>query len=365
MVFGRKTYRGHRTGSGGWLTGILLFLIVFLMLAAAAAFFLMPQYLVFHKETVEMHVPALQEDGRAYTIQADPGPQPYAGAAEAYITVSPPDYSEVNLGSAKGLNYMQGMFVPFSKVTEDGLNSAVNEAKRLGTNGLILEMKNETGRLAWLSSVDYAASASTNGSWDITPTIETLKADGWKLYAQISCCVDSTLAANVPAVALRNLDGSSYVGGYGGWVDPWNGNVRDYIADLAADLLNKGFDEVILSRVEHPNAEVGYSRVIDSSLGRMTCVTNFAIAVRTRLQPTLDKTRGHLSVVMEHGAMSGETLPNGQNMDNFLKVFDRLVIATDTYSEDARIFIDRKVDSTLRYVPRMAWAFSGGSWILN
>lgn len=42
-----------------------------------------------------------------------------------------------------------------------------------------------------------------------------------------------------------------------------------------------------------------------------------------------------------------------------------MVITTYSYSEDAKVFVEAKIDSTLRFVPRMDWIFSGGSWILD
>ena len=46
-------------------------------------------------------------------------------------------------------------------------------------------------------------------------------------------------------------------------------------------------------------------------------------------------------------------------------MFDRLVIETETYSDDAPVFTEKKIDSTLRFVPQMTWTFGGGSWILD
>ena len=91
---------------------------------------------------------------------------------------------------------------------------------------------------------------------------------------------------------------------------------------------------------------------------------NFAIAVRENLSSTLDDTEGHLCANLTREGLEGTAL-NGQSLENFLKVFDRVVIETETYSEDVSYFLNAGIDSTLRFVPRMSWSFSGGSWLLD
>ena len=126
-----------------------------------------------------------------------------------------------------------------------------------------------------------------------------------------------------------------------------------------------GFDEIILTRVEHPAAEVRYTREVASSLNREACVMNFAIAVRDGLSKSLADSGAHLCVKLNHNVLTDAEVSNGQNLDDFLKVFDRVVVSTATYSEDVQAFLDRKVDSTLRFVPQMTWAFGGASVILD
>ena len=73
----------------------------------------------------------------------------------------------------------------------------------------------------------------------------------------------------------------------------------------------------------------------------------------------------HLCAMMSHDVLGAAETSNGQSLDNFLRVYDRVVIPTATYSEDAPIFTAAKYDSTLRFVPQMTWGFGGGSWLLD
>ena len=365
---GHRVYRG-RQAAGSRLPSVLLFILVFLLLAGLMAFSLLPQYLVYHRDGVEMIVPMLEEDGKGYNVVAVSGPEPYPGQASANVEISAPDYSYVNLVDTRGLNYLQAYYVPMSKVTESALDSTVKEAARnisgLGAKSLVLEMKDESGKLAWMSNVAMASSIASNSNWDPSAALAELKADGWTLAAKVSCGVDSLLASKNADVALRDPSGAVFETSAGSWVDLWNRDVRSYIIDLCADLIGMGFDEIILSHVEHPNATVTYTRQIAANLNREACVMNFAIAVRQGLSKVMNANGTRLDAMMSHDVLGAAESVNGQSLENFLRVFDRVVIPTGTYSQDAPIFTSAKIDSTLRFVPQMTWGFGGGSWLLD
>jgi len=343
---------------------VLLFVVALLLLVLLAAFALLPQYVVFSPDGIDMVVPSLQEDGKGYSLEGTTGPQPYSGLVSTSVEIAPPDYSLVDYGSASGLNYMQCMYVPFSKVTSANLDSLLKEAERNSIKGIVFQMKDESGKLAWMSNVAAASSYAVNSAWDIAADVAEMKADNWYLVADLSCCVDTAQAEADPSTALHDYTGQVYADSMGTWVDPWNRDVRQYIVDLCTDLITMGFDEIILSHVEHPLSDVTYTREIAASLDRTAAVMGFATSVRRSLSEVLEENGAHLCAHVSHDILGAGT-NNGQTLDNFLKVFDRLVIETESYSDDCKVFIEHHADSTLRYVPRMTWTFGGGSWILD
>ena len=86
---GHRVYRGRQT-AGSRLPSVLLFILVFLLLAALMAFSLLPQYLVYHRDGVEMVVPMLEESGEPYTVEAVARPAPYAGGAVSAVEITAP-----------------------------------------------------------------------------------------------------------------------------------------------------------------------------------------------------------------------------------------------------------------------------------
>lgn len=363
IVRGRRVYRGHRAASTR-APAVLLFVIVFVLLVLLLAFSLLPQYLVYYRDGVDMVVPFLEESGEGYKLTGVTGPEPYPGVVSADYQVSQPDYSSLEFSAGQGLNYLQGYYVPFSKVSEPGLETAVKEAQRGDIKGLVLEMKDESGKLAWMSAVAAASSYGANGTWDPSAELAELKADGWFLAAEISCAVDTTMATQNPDVALKDITGAPYTDGLGTWIDPWNRDVRGYISDLCRDLMALGFDEIILTHVEHPQSEVGYTRPIAGSLDRTACVMNFAISVRQSIEEDMKKNGVHLTAEVSRDVLNSSA-NNGQSLENMLKVFDRVMLPTTTYGDDAKVFVENHIDSTVRFVPRMSWIFSGGSWVLD
>ena len=190
---------------------MLLTILVLVILGLLLAFSLLPEYVVYHRDGVEMVVPMLQEDGKGYTVEGISAPVPYTGDASAAIQVAEPDYTNVSLASSAGLQYLTGYYVPFSKVNANGLETAVKEAERSGVKGLVLEMKDESGKLAWMSGVATASSNAANSTWDPTAYLSELKAQGWTITAEICCAVDTLLASANPDVALRDRTGAPYV----------------------------------------------------------------------------------------------------------------------------------------------------------
>ena len=143
IVKGHRVYRGRR-GAGRSGSPVLLTILVLVLLGLLLAFSLLPEYVVYHRDGVEMVVPMLQEDGQGYTVEGISAPVPYTGDASAAIQVAEPDYTNVSLASSAGLQYLTGYYVPFSKVNANGLETAVKEAERSGVKGLVLEMKDES-----------------------------------------------------------------------------------------------------------------------------------------------------------------------------------------------------------------------------
>ena len=358
-------YRGQRFGNSR-LPAVLLFVAVFLLLAFVVLFFTLPGYLVYTRDEVHLNLPFLRgETAKPEETGTEPEETLTIEEAVAEIEVKSPDYSHLALANdGEGLEIIQSVYVPYEQVNDAGLTKAVGQARALEAGGLTLELSDETGVLLWVSETDTAVNYALNGTLDLSGTVEQLKSQGYYLTAVISCCVNSTLVSRNPTLALTGAGGYVYSDQRGAWMDPWNADVRQYTIDLTKELMEMGFDEVVLNHVEHPTTEVGYTRTMSGELTRTSCVTNFAIAVRKAVQETMDATGARLSAMMDTTALNDETVDNGQSLAYFLQIFDRVYEFTETYSEANQV-IALHVDSTERFVPIISWTFPGGSWAQN
>ncbi len=357
-------YRGRRFG-GSRLPSILLILATVLFIAFLVIFFTLPGYLVYTKDEVKLELPILQgTETDAAEEEITETETEVIEEATAELKYLNPDYSSLNMATTTALGLTQSVYVPYEYINESGLTKAVARARELDIKGLTLEVADETGQLLWVSNTETATNYALGGTLDLKKNVEDLKSQGYRLTAVVSCCVNSLLVSRNPTWALQLGNGIVYSDANGAWLDPWNKNVRDYAADLSIELMEMGFAEVVLNHVEHPNQQVLYTRTMSEEMSREACVTNFAIAVRKAVQPTMDATGANLSAMLDTNALNNDNIDNGQNLGYMLQVFDRVYEFTETYQE-ANLVIALHVDSTERFVPIISWTFPGGSWTEN
>jgi hypothetical protein len=137
-----------------------------------------------------------------------------------------------------------------------------------------------------------------------------------------------------------------------------NGKVSDRADDKAGDRSDNGSNgrlpEVYAYSVMNQKETVWHRTEISEGLSEtLSC----------------SRVRGDVQglVHVSPGTPEDPVLLNNQELtaETVLRVFDRVVIPTGTYGQDAPIFTEAKYDSTLRFVPQMTWGFGGGSWILD
>ena len=139
--------------------------------------------------------------------------------------------------------------------------------------------------------------------------------------------------ARSTSVALRRADnGANYIDGYGTWLDPYSQTVRNYIAELAQELFDMGFDEVVLADVAHPVLDAGvellYTRELSTAPKPYSAVSGFAISVANALR---DRT-GLLSIYINDYEALAKTNTYGQDAALFMKLYDRVYVSTDKFA---------------------------------
>ncbi len=125
---------------------------------------------------------------------------------------------------------------------------------RTEANALVIDVKETDGRLYYATDLESAAEVGAireNPVFDLEELLPMLKERGIYTIARMVVMKDNTSAAARPELAVRNsATGEPWRDNIGGaWLDPSAPGVAEYIASIAGDLADKGFDEVQLDYI--------------------------------------------------------------------------------------------------------------------
>jgi len=134
------------------------------------------------------------------------------------------------------------------------LDAMLDLIDRTEVNAMVIDVKETAGNLYWATDLPAATAV---GSVMGTPLLKLdevlpkLKERGIYTIARMVVMKDNTLGKARPDLAVMNaVTGEPWRDYRGGiWLDPFNAGVAEYIAALAGDLADKGFDEVQLDYV--------------------------------------------------------------------------------------------------------------------
>ena len=264
------------------------------------------------------------------------------------IVFEAPDYSRITAVAGKKVKPLRAVYLEASEINLERLQNAA--ASLVDGNALMLEVKPRSGQLIWHSNaqlaISYGLYTDTDFSNSLPSLIPALKTreDGKEIYmvAQISCFIDEMLATRSTQYALRTEMGFNYVDENGTWLDPYNSEVRNYIIELARELFDMGFDEVVLADVMHPvgatvqnadgetvKAQFMYSREMSTEPDPVTAICGFAVYAAGEL----NERPGLLSIYVDSPqALVRNNEDSGQNAVLFMKLYDRVYYRTDRYT---------------------------------
>lgn len=296
-------------------------------------FYGLQKYAVITKDSVNVELPILAGEGGG---SAGTGDEASFESTSVSITFDEPDYSDFSSVAGEDVPEMRAIFVPYTDFNQDKLQEYVGRLNQ--GNALLLEMKPRSGELMWESAADlavnYGISMATEKTALIKQFVEEIKADEEKdiyLAAQISCCIDNLLPTRTYNYNIKTETGFSYQDDNGMWLDAYNDEVRRYAAQMAQELFDMGFDEVVLADVAHPTLTEAiplmYTKEISTQRSTDTAVCGFAVSVASQLE---DRESGYLSIYCDtRQGLVKTDLTTGQDARLFMKLYDRVYLKTD------------------------------------
>jgi hypothetical protein len=133
------------------------------------------------------------------------------------------------------------------------LDDMLSLIDRTEANAMVIDVKETGGYLYYETDLPEAkeSGADRRPIFELDKLLPRLKERGIYTIARMVVMKDNTVGAARPELAVRNSKTGQPWHDFGGgiWLDPYNPGVAEYIAAIAGDLADKGFDEVQLDYV--------------------------------------------------------------------------------------------------------------------
>ena len=365
-------YKGRRKKRNYAL--IPLVIIVLLIGTVIVLFYSLQKYATITEDEIKIELPLLASGNAEDTSGVVEEAKTFEDA-DIQVIIDDADYSGLSATAGKRVSSLRAIYIPYEDLNTESIDAYAN---RLSSgNALLFELKREDGYIAWYSdsAVAYAYGlnmTTTDAKQNLIEIVDSLKDRDIYLVAQISCLQDELLGAHCTTVNLRNAYGSYYYDENGYWLDPYSQVLRDYTVQLVQELYDIGFDEVVLSNFSFPVITdemeeasdvplVNYTMEMSSEPTPADALASLAVYLNEQLADR--ETDQYLSVYVDStDALAGTDEKNGQSVELFLKLFDRVYYNTDRYAytfnvEDVRSAVsigrveDRFVPVVINYLP--------------
>ncbi|MDR0222475.1 MAG: putative glycoside hydrolase [Oscillospiraceae bacterium] len=174
------------------------------------------------------------------------------GVSESGSDAEPPPYKSLGKTVYARLNVLS---------SPTSLSAFIEEAKSEGYDAVVVELKDEDGRLLYKSGVAAVAGDGDiiAGTLTAKQIAESFSNAGIRPIARINTLKDRLAPAKIKDVSYRFADGNSAwlddrpENGGKFWANPFLQGTADYISDITAELYEAGFGDVIYANVVFPD----------------------------------------------------------------------------------------------------------------
>lgn len=242
-------YRGRRT-----ITDILKLVAIILgilVVLSVAGMLYLQRYLVYTDDGVRLELPPFLQSLRENDPSGEPGGSASLPDPGSVSVVVQPDGSgsEPQGPDAEKEPAAFALALPVSDVTAGSAAAKLEEA---GADQLILAVKSQDGKLAWLSARPEAERAKVNGAQASTDALRQWNQGEVYTIALVCCFRDNSIPYFHNPMALRQGNGNWRDELGLRWLSPANDRSQAYIAGLCGELAELGFDEIVLEDFSFP-----------------------------------------------------------------------------------------------------------------
>ena len=291
-------YRGRTTARD--ILKVVVALLAVLLVILVCLFFVMQRYVVYTDGGPRLDLPFFSQS------QSDPSP-----------SVSPPvQIVEVPGGGEEGPQspaQEETVWLRAVTMTLDELASGgVQALEQAGANAVVLDMKQDDGTLNYPSRQPLAGAAGA-GADQAAQLVELLHQAGVTAVARVSCFRDNALGSSADYAILTN---SGYRWCYDSaglyWTSPANSQVLDYLAGVARELSELGFDGILLDNWSYPTqGELGWIR--QGAAYDPASLSGVIEGFLARMSQALEGTDTVLALRISPQVLSGQESAGGQS----------------------------------------------------
>ena len=333
-IRGYQGYRGRGRGNGHkWLIALLV-----LVLAAACAFLFAQRYVVYSSDG-SMHYewpwarrsePAGDDAQTGDAQESEPVPELVIEGSdpqpiEPAPTVTPEPTPEPTPPADEP---MRAVELPASAL-QGSLDKALQDIGESGANALAIRVKNSRGQLLYPSAIDGAIRAqAVSGSSIALSAIEELTGGDRPVIARISALHDSIYSfAHMSDAAIQQVQYSGYI-----WyapdstfyLAPEKELARQYLADIARECAELGFDELLFDEFAYPSE----GRLSNIKTNARTMTKEEALTLlASELKAAVEDSGVKLSLVLDaETVLAGGDEVKGQSLAALAPYFDRIYV---------------------------------------
>ena len=282
MFGGEDLARLYRPYKGSSVRRTRFFIILFAVLLIAAVIYIAanPEVLAF-----EWVGDLFSFAGSAPTVSHAPvSPSLIISTPTPTASVVPPSPSD----TVRAPEHQKAVFI--SDITDTtAVNGAVQLAKDVRINTVVIDMKPDSGKLGFRSSLTAAIAANVNpDSDDYLTSLNLLTNEDLFLVARISVFKDASVPKEIMSYSVKTANGVVWYGydsNTDRWMNPYSQEVFDYTTSLCSELLELGFDEIILDNFSFPT--LGQTHLLyfpeESSISKEAVLHSFAADLSTSI----------------------------------------------------------------------------------
>ena len=360
--YGYQEYRGR--GSGRSVLIFIIALLAVLLIAGVAFMFVMGDYIKYTATGIEIDWPWRDQAPSAPPVISDPV---VIETDELVVTLEPTS-EPTPTPAPTPTPTPEPQYEPLAAVTvtADQLRygSAAQAVANAGGSALVVEMKATTGKLAWQSQTELAASLKANAANNgVADAIRALAQNGdLYLIARVHCFRDQNLAA--AGIGPLMTRGGNVWHDYSGvnWSSPANQQAADYLSALCLELADMGFDEILLDDAGYPWE--GEMFALATNDNRPEDRTVPVAAFLQRIAGELKETDVRLSVYVYEKLNPGDEVYSGMTASVLAQSAGRVWLDKRVSREhyESILSVSGLDDPAARVVAPAANAAAGGSW---